>query len=277
MHDVLEPCHVVLYYAPHVYEAFREIGLTGIWRCYFAGRAAPLGPVRAAVVTATFHHFKPSMVARVVPDVWDTAPPDEVLAARLAGVDAALRELLGDAITGEDLTEAAGLAAQAAAACAPPGRPLGAANAALDLPAAPHLALWQAATTLREYRGDGHVAALTRAEFDGVEALVTITAAGGEERENIQARRGWTDQEWAEGEQRLRERGLLYSTGALTAEGRAARTAVEDLTDRLASTPWRALGENGTRRLYELLQPLAERIVTTLRLPLPTPATTLDA
>jgi hypothetical protein len=157
-------------------------------------------------------------------------------------------------------------------ACAPSGRPLGAANAALELPAEPHLALWQAATTLREHRGDGHVAALTHAEFDGVEALVTITAAGGEERENIQGRRGWTDEEWAEGERRLRDRGLLDSAGALTDDGCAARTAVEDLTDRLASAPWRSLGEAGTRRLYELLQPLSERIINRLALPLPVPA-----
>lgn len=277
LHEVLEPLHVVLYYAPQVYEAFGEIGLKGMWRCYFAGRAAPLGAVPEPVVTAAFYHFKPSQVARVVPAVWDLAPPHEVLAARLAGVDAALRDLLGDVIDRADLAEAAGLAATAAAACPPSGRPLGAANAALQLPAAPHLALWQAATTLREYRGDGHVAALTAAELDGVEALVTITAAGGEDRTSIQPRRGWTDEEWAEGEQRLRQRGLLYSTGALTAEGRAARTEVEDRTDRLASTPWRALGETGTRRLYDLLQPLAESVVQGLRLPLPVPAKSLDA
>ncbi|WP_327723204.1 SCO6745 family protein [Streptomyces europaeiscabiei] len=274
LHDVIEPYHAVLYYAPQVQEAFSDVGLKGMWRGYFGGRAAPLGPAPAAVVSALFHHFEPGLVARAVPSVWDAALPDDILAARLAGVDAALRALLGDAVDGTDVAEAASLAASAAAACGAPGRPLGAANAVLALPRAPHLALWQAATTLREYRGDGHVAALTHAEFDGVEALVTITAAGGEVRESIQARRGWTDEEWAEGERRLRTRGLLDSAGDLTPGGRAARDAVEALTDRFASAPWNALGAQRAHRLYTLLQPLGERIIHGLGIPLPVAAKT---
>ncbi|QFQ95101.1 hypothetical protein F9278_01590 [Streptomyces phaeolivaceus] len=275
LHDVIEPYHAVLYYAPQVQEAFADIGLKGMWRGYFGGRAAPLGPAPAAVVTALFHHFKPSLVARAVPSVWEAALPDDILTARLTGVDAALRALLGDTVDGPDIAEAASLAVAAGAACGAPGRPLGAANAALALPEAPHLRLWQAVTTLREYRGDGHVAALTHAEWDGVEALVTITAAGGEVRSSIQARRGWTDEEWAEGERRLRDRGLLDSAGDLTPGGRAARDAVEALTDRFASAPWNALGAQRTHRLYTLLQPIAERIVHGLGIPLPVAAKTL--
>lgn len=270
LHDVLEPYHAVLHYAPQVQEAFGEIGLKGTWRGYFGGRAAPLGPVPAAVVTALFHHFKPSLVARAIPSVWEMALPDDVLTARLVGVDAALRALLGDEVDGPDIAEAASLAAAAAAAVGDaPGRPLGAANAALELPEPPHLALWQAATTLREHRGDGHVAALTHAGFDGVEALVTITAAGGEIRESIQARRGWTDEEWADGERRLRDRGLLDPAGALTTEGRSVRDTVEELTDRFAAAPWNSLGDDRAHRLYALLQPIGERIVHGLGLPLP--------
>lgn len=269
LYNVLEPYHAVQYYAPQVQEAFKAIGLTGTWRGYFGGRAAPLGPVPAPVVTALFHHFKPSLVARAIPAAWAAASPEDVLTARLAGVDGALRALLGDAVDGPEIAEAASLATAAAAACGAPGRPLGAANAALELPAPPHLALWQAATTLREHRGDGHVAALTHAEFDGVEALVTITAAGGEVRESIQARRGWTDDEWAGGERRLRERGLLDEAGDLTTEGRAARDAAEELTDRFAAPPWNSLGEDATHRLYALLQPISARIVHEFGMPLP--------
>ncbi|MEI5522202.1 hypothetical protein WB401_02925 [Streptomyces brasiliscabiei] len=275
LHDVMEPYHAVLYYAPQVQEAFADIGLKGMWPGYFGSRAAPLGPAPASVVTALFHHFKPALVARAVPSVWEAAPPDDILAARLAGVDAALRALLGRTVDGPDIAEAAFLAASAAAACGAPGRPLGAANAALPLPGPPHLALWQAVTTLREYRGDGHVAALTHAGFDAVEALVTITAAGGEVRSSIQARRGWTDEEWAEGERRLRDRRLLDSDGGLTPGGRAARDTVEILTDRFAATPWDTLGAQRTHRLYTLLQPTAERIVDGLGIHLPTAPRTL--
>ncbi len=40
------------------------------------------------------------------------------------------------------------------------------------------LALWHAATVLREHRGDGHVAALVAAGLDGRQALVTMAATG---------------------------------------------------------------------------------------------------
>src|SRR3712207_7111488 len=39
-------------------------GLRGGWMSYFACRAAPLGPVPAAVVVATFYNFAPPMVDR---------------------------------------------------------------------------------------------------------------------------------------------------------------------------------------------------------------------
>jgi hypothetical protein len=57
-----EPVHAVTYFAPQAAEAFEHAGLRGFWRGYFAGRAAPLGPVGAAPVTAMFSSFSPSMV-----------------------------------------------------------------------------------------------------------------------------------------------------------------------------------------------------------------------
>ncbi|MDX3695857.1 hypothetical protein PV726_37190, partial [Streptomyces europaeiscabiei] len=73
-HDVIEPCHVVLYYAPQVRGSFLVVGLKATWRGCFGGRAAALDPVPAAVVTTLFPHFRPSPVARAVPAVWEAAP-----------------------------------------------------------------------------------------------------------------------------------------------------------------------------------------------------------
>lgn len=265
VHQILDPFHTVTYLAPRALAAFHAAGLTGPWGGYFGSRTAPLGPVEPAVVSAIFYHFKPAMVARELAGLWEKATPTQALAARLAGVDAALRDLLGDMLVGPQIAEAAALATAAAAACDVPARPLGAANGSLDIPGEPHLALWQAVTTLREFRGDGHGIALAEAEFDGVEALVTITAAGGERRPSIQARRGWTDEEWAAGEQRLAARGLLAADGSLTDAGKSARQAVEDRTDRLALPPWRALGASSTDRLLELLRPVTKQVVSGLR------------
>ncbi len=91
--------------------------------------------------------------------------------------------------------------------------------------------------------GRRQVGVLTHAEFDGVEALVRITAAAGEVPETNRARRGRIDEGWAEGERRLRDRGMLDSPG-----GRAARAAVEALTDLFASAPWKVLGARSAHR-----------------------------
>lgn len=270
LRDALEPYHAVIIVAPQATAVFRELGLSSPWAPYYAGRVAPLGAVAPAVVDAIFYHFHPRMAAREIPPIWAATTPEAVLAARLEAADLALRALLGEQVLASpELAEAAGLAVEAAAACPGHGRPLGAANAALPLPGEPHLALWQAATTLREYRGDGHHVALLAAGLDPVEALVTITAAGGERRASIQARREWSDADWEAAERRLAGRGLLTADGTLTEQGRSVRDGVEDATDRLAAAPWQALGPERTRRLHELAAPIGRRIVEVLGVPLP--------
>jgi hypothetical protein len=264
LHQVIDPLHSLTYLAGQAAREFRAIGLTAPWDGYFGSRVAPLGPVGPAVVSAVFYHFKPSMVAAAMTGLWEKAPPDRVLRARSAGVDAALSALL-DSTPERNVAKAAGLAAEAAAACTVPARPLCAANQALDRPEEPLPALWQSVTTLREFRGDGHVSALTEAGLDGIEALITATAAGIERRASIQARRGWTDEEWTDGEHRLIRRGLLTSGGSLTEEGAEVRQGVERRTDELAEGPWRTLGAPATGRLLELLRPLTARVVSGLR------------
>ncbi|MEV6206102.1 hypothetical protein [Kitasatospora sp. NPDC051914] len=270
LRDALEPYHAVVILAPQATEVFRGIGLTSPWGPYFGGRTAPLGAVGPALVDAVFYHFNPRIAAREIPAVRAVATPDALLAARLDAADAALRALLGDeAPASPEIAEAAALATEAAAAAPRHGRPLGAANAALPLPDAPHLALWQAATTLRECRGDAHHAALLAAGLDPVEALVTITAAGGERRASIQARREWSDTDWEAAERRLADRGLLAGDGTLTPEGAALRAGVEDATDRATLPSWQALGPDRTARLHDLTAPLGRRILEGLNLRLP--------
>ena len=58
------------------------------------------------------------------------------------------------------------------------GRPLFAGHASLPWPDEDHLVLWHAQTLLREYRGDGHIAALVTAGLSGLEAAITHVATG---------------------------------------------------------------------------------------------------
>jgi helix-turn-helix protein len=275
MWSLFEPVHAVTYFAPAGAAAFEAAGLRGFWRRYFAGRAAPLGAVGPGPVVAAFFGFAPAMVARALPDVWTRITPRAALDARAAGARAALTELISD-LEPDRLAEAADLLSAAARAVDLPGRVLGAANADLPWPAGDHDRLWQAATVLREHRGDGHVAALLTAGVDGCESLVWRDAIeGGRLRESTQPARGWTDDEWAAAARRLTGRGWLAADGSATAAARTAYAQVEALTDRLAAGPWRTLGAAGTERCAEVLGPLVERIwpVVPANNPIPLPVT----
>jgi hypothetical protein len=264
MWTLVEPLHAVTYFAPESRAAYEEAGLRGFWRGYFAGRAAPLGPVGPAPVYAAFFGFARPMVDRALPQVWQLADPATALGARARGARAALARLLGPA----DVTEAAGLCREAAEAVEVAGRPLGAANAALPWPGDPLEVLWQAATVLREHRGDGHVAALLVAGLDGCESLAW-RAALDSERRLLQPARGWSDQEWDQASARLAARGWLDADGVPTAAAVAARDEVEARTDALAAGPWRAVGESAAARLAQLLHPLAARAGADLPFPNP--------
>lgn len=266
--QLLEPVHALLYYAPQSFEVAAELGYATDerWPSYFAWRAAPLGAAGGERVASAFYSFSPRMVAEHVPSVWAVARPEQVLDARLRAVDRAFRELLGDAVGRPGLAEAAGLAREAATAACTAGRPLAAANAALPWPDEPHLQLWQAATVLREHRGDGHVTALLTAGLDPCEALVSFAAVGAAPAE-VFASRGWTDKEWAAARDRLTARGWVDPDGAATERGRGGRRDVERVTDDLAAAPWGALGSKGAVRLAALTAPVTTAVVQSGLLP----------
>ncbi|MYY06058.1 MULTISPECIES: hypothetical protein [unclassified Streptomyces] len=257
MWHLLEPLHAVLYYAP---EAFEEAAALGYavderWPSYFAWRAAPLGEAGAGRVGETFFSFSPRMVGGHVPGIWSVASPGTVLAARGRAVDRAYRTLLGEEAAAPGTAEAAALLRRVAEAADTADRPLAAANAALPWPDEPHLALWHAATVLREHRGDGHLAALVHAGLDPVESLVSFAAIGAA-RPEVFASRGWSEEEWRDALQRLEKRGLVAGDGTATEAGRALRAEVERRTDEAAADPWRVLGEAERERLVALLGPL---------------------
>lgn len=271
MWRALEPYHALIYFAPEAREAYTAAGLKGYWMGYFASRSAALGPVPAEVVAATFFNFHPRMVARSIPDAWRFAGPDRILAARYHSADTALRRLLGDLVASREVAEAAALGREAVAGCDVAGRPLFAAHLALPWPQEPHLALWHAATLLREYRGDGHVAALMAEGIDGCEAHVTLVGTGIVPREAVQPHRGWSDDEWDAAAKRLTRRGWLDEDGKLTERGAQGRRAIEERTNGLAEPPWEHLGGDRCERLYALVWRLSDAIMQQGGIPVPNP------
>lgn len=293
MWTLFEPVHAVTYFTAEARSAYEQAGLRGFWRGYFAGRAAPLGAAgpavaaptgaaSAAVVAASFFNFAPAFVARAIPGVWELITPEEALRVRLAGAAEGLGRLLAGREA--EAAAAAGLLWRAIGELDFSGRVLAAANAALPVPpgedaaASPGSAaavaaaglgrLWQAATLLREHRGDGHFAALAAADVDGCEAVV-LRCCLDLRREDMQPVRGWTDEEWDGALSRLAARGWIGADGALTSAGRAAHAAVEDATDRAASRPWARLGPEATAELAAVLTPLARACAAALPYPSP--------
>jgi hypothetical protein len=261
MWTMFEPVHDVTYFVPEALGAFTEAGLRGFWRGYFAGRAAPLGGAGAAVVTASFYNFAPSFVARAIPGVWDLVTPRDAIAVREAGAAASLRRLLSGREA--EAAKAADLLWHAAENLDFAGRVLAAANSELPVSGDPLTRLWQAATLLREHRGDGHFAALAAAGIDGCEAVV-LRCAKDISRDLMQPVRGWTDEQWGAAAAQLAERGWIGEDGTLTAAGRAAHDAVEAATDQAAARPWTQMGAAGLAEAAEVLLPLAQACAAAL-------------
>jgi hypothetical protein len=263
MWTMFEPVHDVTYFVPEALSAFTEAGLRGYWRGYFAGRAAPLGRARAAVITASFYNFAPAFVGRAIPGVWDLITPEEAVAVREAGATASLRRLLDGREA--EAAKAADLLWRAAEDLDFAGRVLSAANSELPISADPLTRLWQATTLLREHRGDGHFAALAAAGIDGCEAVVLRSAKDTDvSRDLMQPVRGWTDEQWGAAGSRLVERGWVGGDGAMTAAGRLVHHAVEAATDQAAARPWNRIGVVGLAEVADVLLPLARACAAAL-------------
>ncbi len=139
MWQVIEPVHAVLYFAPELTTAATESGLASHGSTYFACRAAPLGQATAALVTAVFYGFSPTRVMRSVPSMWQLIDPAAALQLRTSVAEAALRRLLGPAVANPMVARAAELAGRAVDGAETAGRPLAAANAAVEVAGDPHM------------------------------------------------------------------------------------------------------------------------------------------
>ena len=242
-------------------------------------------------MTASFFNFAPAFVARAIPAVWDLITPEDALRTRLAGAEAGLRGLLAGREAEAEV--AADLLWQAIGELDFAGRVLAAANAALPVAggespggespgggfpgggsassgggSAAWARLWQAATLLREHRGDGHFAALAAADIDGCEA-VALRCCMDLRREDLQPARGWTDEEWDNALAGLADRGWVGADGQLTNAGQAAHDAVENATDWAAARPWARLSADATAELAGVLTPLAKACAAVLPYPSP--------
>jgi hypothetical protein len=244
--------------------------------------------VGAGPVAAAFFNFHPAMVAAAVPASWDAVDPAVLTVQRSGAAAAALSELCSPAALGRAVGALPSLRiASAMGAVSTPGRVLAAANRALGPVVAQGLRdegvdeelvavaeVWQAATTLREHRGDGHVAALVADGLGGCEAHVLAAAVLGVPDGVLRDNRGWSEAEWSSARAGLMGRGLVSGDGdggTATPEGRARHAGIEALTDELAEPAYGALDDDALSAVYDALVPCAREIQDSGVLPFPNP------
>ena len=261
-----ETVHAVTYFSEESIAAARDLGYRGYWMGYFAFRAAPLGPVGPAAVEALFNNFHADRVSRALPDAWEIAPPSAAIDGRRSAAAVALRRF---GVEGPDeyLLQAM---FGSVATIAPHGRAMFAANRQIAPTGDPVADLWQWCTTVREHRGDGHVATLAVLGIDGLEATVLLAADLGIDLELFEQSRGWERRHLDAALSRLGQHGLIDVDGGLTDSGRSLRHEIEDLTDRQAFGVLSRLGEAHELVLAHL-EGAAEAIRSAGAIPYPNP------
>ena len=265
----IEAVHAVTYFGHETRDAGTAAGLRGFWMGYFGFRASPLGTATTEAVERAFYNFAPAFVARSVPAVWAHSQPDDLVRLRSAAAAATLRRCSTRAE--ETATAVEPLLRDLADDCDQPARPLYVANRQVRVPDDPVERLWQWTTSIREHRGDGHVAALLAAGLDGCEALVLISVDQSIPGQRFRDSRGWTDGEWEATAARLTERGLLAPDGSISTAGRRLRDEVEVETDRLAAPLTASLDAAVREQLVRALDPLASDITASGLIPFPNP------
>jgi hypothetical protein len=270
LRNVLEPIASNVYFSPDVNDEFETLGFgpgASAEGCltiaepsgYYCSRAACMGQVPGEVVVAAFGVFNPRLIIPAVERGWAIAGATEVLGARERGATASLARILGEQ---PDLPRATDVLQRAAAAGTAAGRFLFAGLRSLGTPSTPWGALWRAVDSVREHRGDSHIAAWIAAGLDPVEIGLLTEIYYGMPSRRYHRGRGWTDTDLDAGFERLDAAGLvsLGPRPRLTAAGTELRDTIERATDAQQAPIVRAIGDD-LDWLVETLGPWSAAIV----------------
>jgi hypothetical protein len=263
----LEPFAGQVYFSPECHAGYEALGFSGSpmelagvampdGPAYFCSRGSVMGQVPGQLIAAAFGVFNPEVVVPAVSYGWTLTDAATICQARTDGAVGQLERILGPKPDGLDRVTA--LLQQANEPLRPEGRALYAGQLGLGLPGSPMGDAWRLADLLREYRGDVHIAAWTSAGFDATEIGLLTELYWGLPLRTYSRSRAWTTEQFDAAEQRLTDRGLI-ADGAFTEAGRAAREAVEQVTDRQCRPIVEALGDD-LDELVSLLLPWGEQI-----------------
>jgi hypothetical protein len=121
--------------------------------------------------------------------------------------------------------------------------------------------LFQAASLLREHRGDGHIAALMAEGIGGLEAHVLLALDMGIPAPTFGRIHHLPTALLTDLIDTMTDRGLVEDEATFTPAGRQAKDHVEALTDDLARVPYEGLEPGELDELIASLQPLAQKLI----------------
>jgi hypothetical protein len=207
---------------------------------YLVVRAAPLGMADPAVALSCFRSLPAEPMHEHLERAWRMLTPGQVDRLAHQAIGEACEEQFGAHPARASILEVSAVLDGLVDGLDTRGRPLSAANQAVSLPEEPWPRLWRRLNTLREYRGEGHTAALVLSGLDLVETEVLMAAWAGAQIDvpRLKATRAIGEEAWHEARDRLHARGLLDAAGAMTDSGRRFRSDLEDRTDAAAACPW---------------------------------------
>jgi len=267
-----EPFTIAALFTPEAGAVTEGVGLPAR-AAYLVLRAAPLGVAHPAVVTSAFHGFPRTTIERLLPAAWEAISPADAVVATHAAVATSSARQFADHPGNPRVSSMAAMLAEVVAELDTSGRPLAAANQAVDPPTEPWARLWRAMNTLREYRGDAHIAALVAADLDTVEAQVVMADWAGERLhlDRLRESRSLTDEVWLAARARLHQRELLTEQGSLTSAGRECRDQIEAATDIASARPFDRLGADRSWELWQFVGDLSSALIDTGRMIAVTP------
>ncbi len=246
-----------IYWDPVAIEKYAALG-PDPFTYYVATRAAPLAAAGNAAVIAAYYSISPPFISLCLDQCRERTTFAEAAAARDAGVVAGLRAHVPEIC--DELAAMAEPLWEAADALPIAGRVFAATHRDWPRPDDPLLSAWLAANCIREWRGDTHWALLIAEDIGEIEAGILHGAWMHYADDWLPRSRGADDAQLAAAFAELERRGLA-TDGAVDERGIAYRQELEDRLDRLASVAWQALGEHGTRRFLDLVEPVGDRLV----------------
>lgn len=241
LRHALEPVSMQVVWGPLLHERLAEHGMD-FFDAYVWGRAYPMGEPSGAVVASSFAAFEPNLIASIYDRARGLMSRDDIHRIIFDAASDSLRSVLGESET-DAVSRVGGRLADVVDQLDRTGRPLFAGVASLDWPEDPYRKLYQASLALREHRGDAHVAAYIGAGFNPVEMNILTELWLGYPLGEYSGTRAWPEETTAAAVAGLRDRGLLEGD-TLTADGRAAREAIEEVTDAMEQPVVDHLGDD---------------------------------